>query len=55
MRRVIILLVGLELGGAWLLASTLGFKPALALGVTACILAILVAIFILLKRWPNWD
>ena len=49
MGRAVLLIVAIEFGGGWLLASTFGFEPVLAYAVMAVVLAILVAIFILLK------
>ena len=48
MGRLILLLVGIEIGGGWFLVSAFGLTPALAYGGMAGSLAVLVAILLLL-------
>jgi len=55
MARAILSLAGFEIGGGWLLVSTLGVMPIVAYGMVASIVAVVVAFFILRASWsrPN--
>ena len=53
MARAILPLAGFEVGGGWLLVSTLGLMPIVAYSVVVGIASIVVTFFMLRASWSH--